>query len=229
MIELYDLAGADPSVRFSPYCWRTRLALAHKGLEVKTIPWRFTERQAIAFSDQARVPVLRDGGEVIVDSWAIACHLERKYADRPSLFGGPAGEAHARFINSWTDTELLPAIAPRIIADLFAIIADKDKAYFRTSREQRFGRRLEEVQAERAATMPALTRCLVPLRRTLEAQPFLGGETPTYADHIVMGTLQWPRVASSYELLEAGSPIAAWRERMLDLYGGLARKTPLAF
>jgi hypothetical protein len=33
---LYDLAGADPDLRFSPYCWRTRLALAHKGLEVET-------------------------------------------------------------------------------------------------------------------------------------------------------------------------------------------------
>jgi hypothetical protein len=40
-ITLYDLAGDDPSLRFSPYCWRTRLALAHKGLQVETIPWRF--------------------------------------------------------------------------------------------------------------------------------------------------------------------------------------------
>ena len=44
-IELYDLAGAEPDRRFSPYCWRTRMALAHKGLEVETIPWRFTEKE----------------------------------------------------------------------------------------------------------------------------------------------------------------------------------------
>ncbi|MEZ5853766.1 MAG: glutathione S-transferase family protein [Hyphomicrobiaceae bacterium] len=119
MIELYDLAGDDPAVRFSPYCWRTRMALAHKGLEVTTIPWRFTDRQAIAFSGQARVPVMRDEGEVIFDSWAIACHLESKYADRPTLFGGAAGQAHARFINSWADTQLLGSIAPMIIADLW--------------------------------------------------------------------------------------------------------------
>jgi glutathione S-transferase len=41
---LYDLAGADPDLRFSPFCWRTRFALAHKGLPVETIPWRFTEK-----------------------------------------------------------------------------------------------------------------------------------------------------------------------------------------
>ena len=43
-IVMYDLAGADPALRFSPYCWRMRMALAHKGLAVETVPWRFTER-----------------------------------------------------------------------------------------------------------------------------------------------------------------------------------------
>ena len=75
-IVLYDLAGADPNLRFSPYCWRTRFALAHKGLPVETIPWRFTEREAIAFSGQARVPVLRDNERVVHDSWSIAEYLE---------------------------------------------------------------------------------------------------------------------------------------------------------
>jgi hypothetical protein len=28
MIRLYDLAGADPACRFSPYCWRTAVAQA---------------------------------------------------------------------------------------------------------------------------------------------------------------------------------------------------------
>ena len=64
-IEMHDLAGADASLRFSPYCWRTRLALAHKGLAVQTIPWRFTEKDALAFSGQGRVPVIRDGDRVV--------------------------------------------------------------------------------------------------------------------------------------------------------------------
>ena len=63
-IKLYDLAGAETDRRFSPYCWRARMALAHKGLEVETIPWRFTEKDAIAFSGQGRVlssgPILRE-------------------------------------------------------------------------------------------------------------------------------------------------------------------------
>ena len=91
--KLYDLAGADPDRRFSPYCWRSKLALAHKGLAVETIPWRFTEKDAIAFSGQCRVPVLVDGETTVFDSWSIATYLEDTYPDRPSLFGGAGGRA----------------------------------------------------------------------------------------------------------------------------------------
>jgi glutathione S-transferase len=29
-IQLYDLAGAEDDRRFSPYCWRVKMALQHK-------------------------------------------------------------------------------------------------------------------------------------------------------------------------------------------------------
>src|ERR1700684_3117302 len=105
-IVLYDLAGADPDLRFSPYCWRIRFALAHKGLPVETVPWRFTERDALSFSGQGKVPVIQDGGKVVSASWAIAEYLEETYPSQP-LFGGPAGKAHARFVNAWADGVLL--------------------------------------------------------------------------------------------------------------------------
>ena len=85
-IQLYDLTGAQPERRFSPYCWRTKLALAHKGLAFDTISWRFTDKDAIAFSGQGRVPVLVDGDRVVFDSWTIATYLEDAYPDRPSRF-----------------------------------------------------------------------------------------------------------------------------------------------
>jgi len=52
-ITLYDLAGAEPDRRFSPFCWRTRLALAHKGLAVETVPWRFSEKALLRPTDRA--------------------------------------------------------------------------------------------------------------------------------------------------------------------------------
>jgi hypothetical protein len=44
--------GEDTARRFSPFCWRIRVALAHKGLTVETIPWRFTEKAAIVIPDR---------------------------------------------------------------------------------------------------------------------------------------------------------------------------------
>ena len=92
-IKLYELAGKDDR-RFSPYCWRTRMALEHKGLEYETIPVRFTDKDAIAFSGQERVPVIRDGNNVISDSWEIAEYLESEYPTKAPLFsaGGFPGE-----------------------------------------------------------------------------------------------------------------------------------------
>jgi glutathione S-transferase len=225
-IVMYDLAGADPALRFSPYCWRIRMALAHKRLAAETIPWRFTEKDALAFSGQGRVPVIRDGDRVVSDSWAIAEYLEDSYPDRPSLFGGAVGRAHARFVNAWADSAMMGGIARLIVRDLLDVVAPQDQAYFRASREARFGMTLEQVQAGRETRVVEFRASLLPVRLVLGKQQWLGGTAPSYADHIVFGSLQWPRCASRFELLESDDPVAAWRERMLDQYDGVGRRAP---
>ncbi|HEX6840451.1 MAG TPA: glutathione S-transferase family protein [Stellaceae bacterium] len=222
MLELYDLAGAEEDRRFSPFCWRARLALAHKGLEAKTIPWRFTEKDRIAPTGQGRVPVLVDDGRWIADSWAIANHLEDAYPDRPSLFGEGAARALSRFYNNWTDGVLHPALIRLTVLDIWRHVHDKDKDYFRRSREERFGQTLEAVTAGREERLSGLAQTLAPLRLTLQAQPFLGGATPLYADYIVFGAFQWVRAISDFRVLAPDDPVAAWRGRMLGLYDGLA-------
>jgi glutathione S-transferase len=64
------------------------------------------------------------------------------------------------------------------------------------------------------------------MRLTLKSQPYLGGVTPNYADYIVFGGFQWARVVSPFKLLEDNDPIYAWRERLLDAFDGMARKSP---
>src|SRR5260221_5793274 len=86
-IKLFDLAGAEPDRRFSPYCWRTKLALAHKGLTVETIPWRFSETHAIEISGQRRGSVLLGGDKIRSDSLTIAGELVDTYQHRPFSFG----------------------------------------------------------------------------------------------------------------------------------------------
>lgn len=219
-IVLYDLAGADPDLRFSPYCWRTRFALAHKGLPVETVPWRFTDGDAIAFSGQGKVPVIRDAGAVVSDSWAIAEYLEDQ-CPTPTLFGCATGRAHARFLNAWADAVLVGGIARLIVRDLVDVIDPKDRAYFRSSREARFGATLEAVQSGREERVAAFRDLLAPLRLVFRRQDWLGGSAPSYADHIVAGTLMWPHCGSRFALLAPDDPVAAWQSRMLNAYGGL--------
>ena len=224
-LRLYDLAGAEPGRRFSPYCWRTRLALAHKELEVETVPWRFTDKAVIAASGQALVPVLVDGDRWVSDSWNIANYLEDAHPDGPSLFGGAAGRTLTRFYSTFADG-LVTAIFPFIALDILDRIADQDRAYFRVSREKRVGMTLEAFSAGREAKLPAFRAQITPLRRALTAQPFLGGHEPLYADYAVFGPFQWARCISPFELLEQDDPVRLWRDRLLDRFDGMARKSP---
>ncbi len=225
-ITLYDLAGAEPERRFSPFCWRTKMALAHKGLRVETIPWRFTEKDKLPKPNQGRVPVIVDDGHVVHDSTAIADYLETRYPDRPSLFGGEGGRALTRFVQNWTETVLQPGFVGFVVLDICRHAAPQDQAYFRQSREERFGTTLENVVRDREARLPAFRESLAPLRRTVERQKFLAGDAPAYADFIVFGAFQWARAISDFELLAADDPIAAWRGRLLDMFDGFARQYP---
>jgi glutathione S-transferase len=224
--HLYELCGADPARIFSPYCWRSRLALAHKGLAFESIPWRFTETARLAFAKHDKVPVLVDGDAVVVDSWTIAQHLDAAHPDGPSLLHGRP-EAY-RFVAHWTDSVVSAGIARMIVSDIPALLDPVAQAYFIASREKRYGRALAEVTADRDSFVTEFRRSLYPLRRTVEAQPFLGGPEPDYADHIVFGSFMWARVVSRFALLAEDDAVAGWVERMLDLYGGLARATPAA-
>ncbi|MFZ3238705.1 MAG: glutathione S-transferase family protein [Stellaceae bacterium] len=225
-VTLYDLAGAEADRRFSPFCWRTKMALAHKGIEVETVPWRFTEKDKLPQPNQGRVPVIVDGGQVVHDSTAIADYLETRYRDRPSLFGGETGRALTRFVQNWTETVLQPGLVGFVVLDIHRHSAPQDQPYFRQSREERFGTTLEDVVEDREARLPAFRDSLAPLRRTVERQQFLGGDAPAYADYVVFGAFQWARAISDFELLAADDPVAAWRGRLLDAFGGYARKAP---
>jgi glutathione S-transferase len=225
-VTLYDLAGSDAARRFSPFCWRTRMALAHKGLEVDTVPWHFTEKDKLPQPNAGRVPVIVDAGRVVHDSTAIADYLETGYPERPSLYGDASGRALTAFVQNWTEAVLHPGIIGFVVLDIWRHIGPEDQAYFRRSREKRLGASLEQIVEDRAARLPAFRDSLAPLRRTVERQPFLAGEAPAYADYIVFGAFQWARASSDFELLAADDPVRAWRGRMLDAFGGLARRRP---
>jgi glutathione S-transferase len=225
MIKMYDLAGARDDHRFSPHCWRVRMALAHKGLRHEAVPWRFTEKEAIAFSGQGKVPVLVDDDTVVCDSWAIANYLEDTYPERP-LFGCEMARGEALFVKHWTERALQARLVPVLLLDIWKGLHEKDKEYFRRTREERVGMTLEAFCTDREGHIGAFREALAPLRETVRVQPYVSGEAPGFADYLPFGALQWARCTSRAVLVEAADPVHAWQERMLVLFDGLAAKAP---
>jgi glutathione S-transferase len=221
---LYELGGLD-DCRYSLFSWRTRLALAHKGLAAEHRPVRVSDKQTIAFSGQTKVPILVDGEKVVFDSWRIAEHLEAAHGG-PSLFGGEVGRGLARFVNAWADRHVLPAAAPLVAPAVVGCVDAQDAAHIRAMMEKAFGRTLETMRTERDERLAHFRRVLDPARTTLRTQAYLSGAAPAYADYALFSVFQWARIAGAGELLANDDQIIPWRERVLDLHDGLARRSP---
>jgi len=227
-ILLYDLVGHDQTRPYSPHCWKTAMSLAHKGLDFETVPTTFLEVPAVEGGVSKTIPVIRDGNAVVADSFQIALYLDQAYPERPTLFGGEGGEAMARFIERWSQMTLHPYLGAAALMDIYGRQNEANKAYFRESREARFGKSLEDVASIRESGLAAFRASLEPLRNMLTYQPFIGGDAPLYPDYIVFGALQWVRVTSPFQYLAADDPVSAWFERCLDLHDGIGRTVDAA-
>jgi glutathione S-transferase len=217
--------------RISPFSWRTRYALAHKGLEPEVIETRFADVQRIRdLSGQHFTPIIEHDGTVVHDTWSIACYLEDHFPNGPSLFGGAAGRGAARFVNIWSDTVFAPTLRPQVYADFIHVVDPGDRAYFRETREAQAGMTLEDYSADRDSALPAVAEVCAPLQRTLSEQTFLAGATPAYVDYIVFSVFQWARVGSARDILakvDGLDAVRAWRTRMIGLFGGMGDRFAL--
>ena len=227
MITLYELKGTGGRL-YSLFSWRTRMALAHKGLQFDSQPVPMSDKAALAFSGGKTVPVLRDGEAVVRDSWRIAEYLEATYPDAPSLFGGSVGHGLCQTFNVWADRTLVPAMLPVVVADIFERVDPLDTDFFRAMMEGFLKTKLEDALAGRDKAIERLGRALESLRAALKRQPFVCGAEPAYADYIVFSVFQWARVMSPHQILAGDDPLLAWRERVLDLHSGFARNVPVA-
>lgn len=227
MITLWELGGQGGR-RYSLFSWRTRMALRHKGLAFETQPVCMSDKAAIAFSGGKTVPVIKDGDTVVRDSWRIAEHLEDRYPDKPSLFGGPTGRGVTQTFNTWVDRALVGAMLAAIVSDIHERVEPADEQYFRQMMEGILKRSLEEAREKREDALRRLGSALEPLQAALKRQPYASGSAPAYADYVLFSVFQWARVMSPHEVLGPESPLCAWRERMLDLYDGFARNVPTA-
>lgn len=221
-VILYELAAADDT-RFSPFCWRTRFGLRHKGLPFKSVQIGFPDIGELG-GPRRTVPVIRIGDAFVEDSWDIAEFLDKSFPDPPPLLGCALGKGAARFVECFTDKVIHPTMLRLVSRDVFDRMDPYDRPYFRRTREEMLGCTLEEAQATREQTVLAFRRAIHPIRLTLKKQPWLAGEAPGHADYIVLAAFQWGRLASDFTVLEDDDPIAKWFQRGLDLHDGFGRK-----
>ena len=117
-LVLCDLLGRD-GYRFSPYVWRTKMALAHKGLAADIVGITLTDKSALSgWTDYRKAPVLKHGNTIVCDSWHIAVYLEENWPEAPALFPDRASLSFARFLNGWVVSDLYPLLLPLVARDV---------------------------------------------------------------------------------------------------------------
>jgi glutathione S-transferase len=111
--------------------------------------------------------------------------------------------------------------------DIHNAARPQDRPYFRSSRQGWLkGVTLEEYTADRTAQLPKLREALLPIRVHLARSPFLGGDTPNYADYMVLGLFHWVASVSTLPLLaKDDEALRSWVDRGFDMYNGLGRDT----
>ncbi len=215
MIVLYELRAEDPAFLFSPYCWRIRLALAHKRLAFESEPITFLEKEKIAFSGSKLVPVLKDGDTVVTESLDILDYLDRTYPQGPLGLDTEMGRNRVRLINELILRHLTPALFKPTILPIYEAQPAAVKGYFRESREARFGCTLEAVAA--AGSAKEAQKALASLEAQLKHSPFLDGQQPGAADFVVGAHLIFAWVYG-FQYWTDESAVGIWFNRLVDAY-----------
>ncbi|MFI4926837.1 MAG: glutathione S-transferase N-terminal domain-containing protein, partial [Burkholderiales bacterium] len=131
-VQLYELV-LDNGRSASPYVWRSRYALAHKGIEFTSVPLGFTDIPTVFGGRFNTVPVLRDGDHVVAESWDIAEYLERTRPQGAVLFGGASEVATTRVLDAWLQAEILRRLFRLYVLDIHNAARPQDRRYFRES------------------------------------------------------------------------------------------------
>lgn len=196
MLELYQF-------EMSHYVEKVRLILDYKELPYRKIEVTpgIGQIELFQMSGQRKVPVLKDGSEIIADSTAIAEYLDRKYPEKAIIPSDPKQKGLCLLMEQWADeslglnarkgligsisqnqrfrTAVLPSSTPDILKNLVSAIPGDFLGVLG------FGVGMGPDSVKEATD--ALKRSLTALSFMLTEQPYLVGDTPTLADFAVAG------------------------------------------
>jgi len=203
------------------------MSLHHKGLylDTKRVQVKFSDKSLISHKGFKTVPVLEDGDIWTGESLKIAKYLEEAYPDKPSLFGGKEQMELTSIINNILDPKILSILARIIVADVYKVLQPDDKNYFRETREKMLNKKIEDIDIESKKYITFLQKELNPFRRIIKDNNYFTGDKPMYCDYLLFGFFMWARNTSSKQILDRDDLLWHWRDRMLNLFDGFAKKS----
>ncbi|KAI9294644.1 hypothetical protein K502DRAFT_316677 [Neoconidiobolus thromboides FSU 785] len=196
MIELYDLVNKKDGNHFSPFSWRSIMALKHKGIEFTQHGLTFTEINEqipkLSNGEWDKVPFIKfDNNNIVYDSTKIADYLEERYPGNP-LF--PNGRYFSSFLENHAN--IFAPLFQSIILNVYDSLLPKDQEYFRKTREAWFGMTLEEFAGKKEGHKEAIEKLFLPFRMSLVNIKYLEGDKPSYSDYVLFGHLKFVQMTS---------------------------------
>ena len=222
---LYDLTD-------SPFCAKVRICLQVKGIPYRRITLTVGRLRELREANPLRkVPVLIDRGRTIVDSSAIARHLEAEHPEPALLPSDPAARAYASLLEDWADESLYFVVG----AFKWLNPANRATAVERTMSELGGGmlRPLVARVVARRITLSyrawgygvgslghfedRMRESLAWLAELVVGRTFLLGRSLTIADVAVYAQLAWMRQYVETRLLAEQPAIGEWLARLDDI------------
>jgi glutathione S-transferase len=224
-VLLYDLND-------SPFCLKARICLQVKGVPFRRVSLAVGRvRELRRLNPLGKVPVLVQGGDVVVDSSRIARYLEARHPEPPLIPAAPEASAYAALVEEWADEALYFIIGAfkwlnreNRAAALANTVTEMARPLLRPFVGRLLARDVRRRYAAWGYTADALgdfeermRAHLATLTTLLEGKAYLLGRAPTLADVAVFAQLAWMQRYAERRLLDRAPVVVAWLERL----GGL--------
>jgi len=228
-LKLFELVGTDAARPFSPFCWRNADGAGAQGAVGAIDPVVLHRKgKRSPRTNPKKVPVLLDGEKrrrrFPGPSRTIWKTLTRT---GPRCLAARAARAVGRMLNWWGDVTVIAGMFPLIVADIpkksraggrGLFPQDARGAVRKTAgrgcrRPRQGGRRLSQIARSDAADTQHAK-----LSRRRRAQ--------LCRLHRVRRVFSGRASSARFKLLSEDDPVYAWRERLLDAFDGMARKSP---
>jgi len=213
----------------SPFCLKARICLQLKAVPYRRVTVTLARRRELRrLNPLGKVPVLVDGGEVVVDSSAIARHLEARHPEPPLLPADPAARAFCALVEDWADEALYFLVggfkwlnAANRAAALENTLAEVEAGLLRPVVAHRLVRRVARRYRawgygpdHLAELVERMRDALATMNALLEGKAFLLGRTPTLADVAVFVQLNWMQRYAEGRLIDEVPGVRAWLGRL---------------